>query len=90
MSAPKYKTVDVFGDVCIAWKDVFKGQVDDLTKCIDWDKVIDKYVNGACTQDEDAGRHEEAVCSWSMSSTRRPRPVIAKCNQCEDVQDRDE
>ncbi len=40
----------VFGNVCTAWKDVYKGKVDDLSKCTDWDKVIDKYVNGACTQ----------------------------------------
>ncbi len=41
--------MDVFGDVCIAWKDVYKGKVDDLSNCVDWDSVFDKWVNGACT-----------------------------------------
>ncbi len=31
-----------------AWKDVFKGKVDDLNNCVDWDKVVDKWVNDTC------------------------------------------
>jgi len=48
----KYETVPTYGDVCVATKDVFKGKVDDLTKCLEWDKQFVKNIDGACIETE--------------------------------------
>ena len=46
------------------WKDVFKGKVDDLTKCIDWNKESTSTSTGPALKDEDAGRQDKTVCTW--------------------------
>ena len=73
----KYDTVPVFGNVCTATKDVFKGKVDDLTKCTDWKKESAGFVNGACIKDEGPTQDQDGVHHRAEASTRLPRPVTA-------------
>jgi type IV pilus assembly protein PilY1 len=80
----QYDWVKVFGDVCVAWKDVYKGQVDDLTKCTDWDKVIDKYVNGACTDTKKQDVYENQ-CQLVDVIDATSETGYRKVNQCQQV-----
>ena len=80
----QYDWVKVFGNVCVAWKDVFKGQADDLTKCTDWDKVIDKWVNGKCTQTKKQDVYENQ-CQLVDVIDATSETGYRKVNQCQQV-----
>ncbi|HQR77211.1 MAG TPA: PilC/PilY family type IV pilus protein, partial [Burkholderiaceae bacterium] len=82
----KYDTVPVFGNVCTETKDVFKGKVDDLTKCIDWKKESAGFVNGACIKEKDQPK-TKTVCTIVQKPDPTSETGYRDYNECEEVPD---